>query len=79
MRTRIALAATLIAAGSSLAAAQNSMPAPKPAPPMTSAPASDTTGTQPFQPPPAARSGEKGLPVGEGAVNGVPVEIKRLK
>lgn len=81
MKTRIALAATLIAAATSIAAAQSSMPAPKPsaAPPMTSAPASNTTGTQPYQPPPAARSGEKGLPVGEGAVTGVPVEIKRVK
>lgn len=77
MKTRIALAATLIAAASSLAAAQSSLPAPKPAPPMTSAPASDTT--QPYQPPPAARSGEKGLSVGEGSFNGTPVEIKRVK
>jgi hypothetical protein len=81
MKTRIALAATVIAAATSIAGAQSSMPAPKPSAPtpMTSAPASDTTGAQPYQPPPAARSGEKGLPVGEGAVNGLPVEVKRVK
>jgi hypothetical protein len=77
MVTRIAFAAILTAAGSSPAAAQNAMPAPKPAPPpMTSAPASNTTEPNP---PPPANATQNGLRVGEGAVNGVPLEIKRMK
>jgi len=48
---------------------------------MTSAPASDTlpNGQPKWQPPPAARSGEKGLPVGPDAFKGDTLEVKRLK
>jgi hypothetical protein len=81
MVTRIALAATLIAATSSFAAAQSSTATSGTTAPMTSAPAANTTlpnGQPKWQSPPAARSGEKGLTVGEGAFN-TPVEIKREK
>ena len=77
MITRTALAAILMVAGSSFAAAQSAMPAPKPAPPpMTSAPAANTT--QP-NPPPPANSTQNGLRVGNDAVNGEPLEVKRVK
>jgi hypothetical protein len=80
MKTRIALAAILVAGSSSLAAAQSSTATSGSTKPMTAAPASNTTlpnGAPKWQAPPAARSGEKGLPVGEGAVNGDPVTIRR--
>jgi hypothetical protein len=78
MRTRIALAGILIAGCSSLAVAQSSTATSGATKPMTTAPASTLPNGQPkWQAPPAARSGEKGLPVGEGAVNGDPVTIKR--
>ena len=79
MRTRIALAGILIAACSSLAVAQSSTATSGATKPMTTAPASNTlpNGQPKWQAPPVARSGEKGLPVGEGAVNGDPVTIKR--
>jgi hypothetical protein len=82
MVTRIALAAFLIAAGSSLAAAQSSTATSGTTTPLTSAPASNTTmpnGDPKWQAPPAARSGEKGLPVGPGAADGTPLEVKRNK
>ena len=48
--------------------------------PMQSAPAAGNTQSGKAVIPPAARSGEKGLKVGEGAVTGDnPVEIKRNK
>jgi len=82
MSKRIALAAILATASCSFAAAQSSTIISRTTQPMTSAPASSTTmpnGQPKYQPPPAARTGETGLPVGEGAVNGAPVEIKRMK
>jgi hypothetical protein len=80
--TRIILAALFLAAASSLAAAQSSTATSGTTKPLTSAPRAG--GTQPIaQPnvhiPPAARSGESGLRVGEGAVTGEPVEVKRRK
>lgn len=79
--SRIILAALLLAAASSLAAAQSSTATSGTTTPATAAPASGNT--QPVaQPkvhiPPAARSGEKGLRVGEGAAD-EPVEIRRKK
>jgi hypothetical protein len=82
MKTRIVLAAGLLAATSSLAAAQSSTATSGTTQPMTSAPASSNTlpnGQPKWMPPPAARSGEKGLPVGEGAFKGDPLEVKRVK
>lgn len=82
MSTRIALAAILLAAGCSLAAAQSSTATSGTTQPMTSAPASSNTlpnGQPKWQPPPAARSGEKGLPVGPDAFKGEPLEVKRVK
>jgi hypothetical protein len=81
MFTRIATAALLLAASTSFAAAQSSTATPGATKPMTSAPVSGNA--QPIgQPkvmiPPAARSGEKGLRVGEGAAD-EPVEIKTKK
>lgn len=80
---RIILAAFLLAAGSVAAAAQSGS-TPGTVKPMLSAP---TSGQSPSaglnagqkKIPPAARSGEKGLRVGEGAVTGEPVEIWRKK
>ena len=82
MSMRIALAAILLTAGCSFAAAQSSTATSGTTQPMTSAPAASNTlpnGPPKWMPPPAARSGEKGLPVGEGAFNGAPLEIKREK
>lgn len=85
MRTHILLAAMLIAASSSFAAAQSSTATNFTTRPMTSAPVPGVSGdTLPNgQPkakiPPAARSGESGLRVGEGAFTGEPIEIKRKK
>jgi hypothetical protein len=82
MNRRICIAAALVAVSSSLAAAQSSTATSGTTQPMTSAPAASNTlpnGQPKWQPPPAARSGEKGLPVGEGAFNGDPLEVKRVK
>ena len=81
MFTRIATTALLLAAGTALAAAQSTTATSGTTKPMTTAPSSGTA--QPFGQskaafPPAARSGEKGLRVGEGAAD-QPVEIKRQK
>ena len=81
MFMRIATTALLLAAGTVLAAAQSTTATSGTTKPMTTAPSSGTT--QPFGQskaafPPAARSGEKGLRVGEGAAD-QPVEIKRQK
>jgi|GEM_PF-5934444 len=79
MKTRIVIAALLLACGSSLAAAQSSTAVPA-AKPTTAAPAAATgnapNGQQKVQIPPAARSGEKGLP---GVMSDEPMEIKREK
>jgi hypothetical protein len=82
MVTRIALAAIVLTAGCSLATAQSSTATSGTTQPMASAPASSNTlpnGQPKWQPPPAARSGEKGLPVGPGAFKGDPLEVKRVK
>jgi hypothetical protein len=83
MSMRIALAAVLLTAGSSsLAIAQSTTATSGTTKPMMSAPASNSmmpNGQPKWQAPPAARAGEKGLAVGEGAFNGAPVEIKRNK
>ena len=48
--------------------------------PTTTAPASNTKIGEPkSRIPPAARSGEKGLRYGKGAMDAGPVEVKRLK
>lgn len=79
--TRIILTAFLVAAGSSLAAAQSSIATTGTTRPVQSAPPSaDPQNAEQRKPaPPAARSGEKGLRVGEGAVTGEPIEIKRRR
>jgi hypothetical protein len=87
MKPYLVLAAILLAANSSIAAAQSSTAtsgttAPMVAP-MPSAPVAGNAGTAPAGQnkvviPPAARSGEKGLRVGNDAV-GDPIEIKRRK
>jgi hypothetical protein len=78
---RIFLALTLLAAGSSLAAAQSSTATSFTTAPMTAAPASKNTlpNGQKTKIRPAARSGESGLRVGEGAATGEPVEVRRIK
>jgi hypothetical protein len=80
-RMRIVLATLLIAASSSLAVAQSSTATSGTVKPMTTAPASNTlpNGQPKYVAPPAARSGERGLHVGEGAMDAGPVEIKRVK
>jgi hypothetical protein len=83
MFTRLALAVLIVAAGPSLVAAQSSTSfttKPLPAPPMKSAPTSgQTVPGQSKSLPPAARSGEKGLRIGNDAVTGDLLEIKRIK
>ena len=82
MKSYLVLVAILLAANSSVAAAQSST-ASGTAAPMPSAPVAGNAGTAPAGQnkvviPPAARSGEKGLRVGNDAV-GDPIEIKRVK
>ena len=79
MKIRILLAFA-IASAPSLASAQSSTATSGTFKPMQTAPASKTlpNGQQKWVAPPAARSGEKGLSVGEGAAD-VPIEIKRIK
>ena len=78
---RIVLVSLLIAASSSLAAAQSSTSTNFTTQPTQTAPSSATqpNGQRKVAIPPAARAGETGLRVGEGAVTGEPVEIKRKK
>jgi hypothetical protein len=78
---RIILTALLIAAGPSLALGQSWTATTGTAQPTTTAPASNTlpNGQPRAKLPPAARSGEKGLRVGEGAMDAGPVEVKRNK
>jgi hypothetical protein len=78
--TRTILAVLLVAVPA-VAVAQSSTATSGTTKPLQSAPASSNTqGGQKAVIPPAARSGEKGLAVGEGAVTGDnPVEIKRNK
>jgi hypothetical protein len=85
MVTRIALAALLVAESVSLGIAQSNSATPGtgalPAPPMKTAPASgqNSSNSSKVATPPAARSGEKGLRIGNDAVNGDLLEIKRMK
>ena len=78
---RIPLAALLVTATSSLALAQSTTATTGTTQPQTTAPATDKlpNGQPKAKIPPAARSGEKGLRVGEGAMDAGPVEIKRAK
>ena len=78
--TRIILA-VLLAAAPAVALAQSTTATSGTTKPIQSAPtAGNTQSGQKAVIPPAARSGEKGLAVGEGAVTGDnPVEIKRNK
>ena len=79
---RIVLATLLIAASTAVAAAQSSTATSGTTKPLTTAPVSGDTmpnGQPKAKIPPAARSGERGLRVGEGAATGEPVEIKRIK
>ena len=78
---RIVLAAFIIAAASSVAAAQSTTATTGSTQPQATAPASDTlpNGQPKAKIPPAARSGEKGLRVGEGAMDAGPVDVKRTK
>jgi hypothetical protein len=80
MRTRIGLAAILIALSGASATAQSSTLSGT-TPPTNPAPASKNRlpDTQKTKIRPAARSGESGLRVGEGAATGEPIEVKRLK
>ncbi|TMJ03410.1 MAG: hypothetical protein E6G97_09740 [Alphaproteobacteria bacterium] len=69
-----------LVAASSIAAAQsgtstNVTAAPANTPPSVTQP----NGQKKAVIPPAARAGEKGLRVGDGAVTGEPIEIKRQK
>ena len=83
MKSHLVLAAILLAANSSIASAQSSTATSGTTAPMPSAPVAGNAGTAPAGQnkvviPPAARSGEKGLRVGNDAV-GDPIEIKRQK
>jgi hypothetical protein len=75
MNTRIVLSAIVLAAGSSFAAAQSSTATSGTTAPMTTQPA----GQNKVVIPPAARSGEKGLRIGNDAMDAGPIEMKRKK
>jgi hypothetical protein len=78
MTTRIVLAAFFLAAVPAIASAQSTTATSGTVKPMQTAPTSGAQNKAVI--PPAARSGEKGLAVGEGAVTGDnPIEIKRKK
>jgi hypothetical protein len=79
-RMRIVLLSISIAAGSSFAAAQSSTAMNFTTAPANAAPSSATqpSGQKKVVIAPAARAGERGLRVGEGAAN-EPIEIRRLK
>ena len=82
MKTRIAIVALFVVASSSFASAQSSTATSGTTAPLPSAPSAGTpapSGPNGVVIPPAARSGEKGVRVGNGAVTGEPVEIKRVK
>ncbi|MGB9370198.1 MAG: hypothetical protein WCE79_29735 [Xanthobacteraceae bacterium] len=77
---RIILAALAIAAVPSLALSQSWTATTGTTKPTTTAPAPNTTVSQPSKIPPAVQSGaNRGLRVGEGAADGSPIEIKRNK
>ena len=75
---RLFLATVFLTAASTMVLAQSSTATGTK--PMKTAPASNTppNGQQKYVAPPAARSGERGLRIGEGAAD-VPIEIKRIK
>ena len=79
MTSRILLAALAIAGSGSFACAQSSTATSGTNQPMTTAPtgATNPNGSPKWMPPPAARSGEKGLPTGPGAATDTPLEVKR--
>ena len=76
--TRLFLATVFLAAASTAVLAQSSTATGTK--PMKTGPASNTlpNGQQKYVAPPAARSGERGLRIGEGAAD-VPIEIRRIK
>ena len=79
---RIILAVTLLVAVPAIAIAQSSTATSGTTKPLQSAPTAGVSQNPKEKPaiPPAVRSGEKGLRVGEGAVTGDnPAEIKRIK
>ena len=77
--TRIILAAFVFVAAPAIAAAQSSTATSGTTKPIQSTtPSGKEQGRPKAVIPPAARSGEKGLRVGEGAGD-VPIEIKRIK
>jgi hypothetical protein len=78
---RVVLVSVALAASSVSAAAQSSTSTNFMTAPATTAPSSATLpdGQKKAVIPPAARAGEKGLRVGEGAATGEPIEIKRKK
>lgn len=77
--TRIVLAAFILVAAPAIAAAQSSTATSGTTKPIQSARPSGKEQDRPKAViPPAARAGEKGLRVGEGAGD-VPIEIKRIK
>jgi hypothetical protein len=81
-RMRIVIAALMIAASSSLALAQSLTATTGNAEPQIKRPAVNDkfpNGQPKAKIPRAARSGERGLRVGEGALDSGTVEIKRLK
>ena len=90
MKSYLVLAAALLAARPAIALAQSSIATSGTTAPMTTAPAAGNgampagqnstmpTGQNKVVIPPAARSGEKGLKVGNDAM-GDPIEIKRNK
>jgi hypothetical protein len=78
---RIVLTALIIAASSPMALAQSWTATTGTTQPTTAAPSSNASriGEPKTKIPPAARSGEKGLRYGEGALDAGPIEVKRLK
>ena len=79
MTIRLFLAALIVAASSTIALAQSSTATSGTTKPMQTAPTSAKAQNPTQTIPPADRSGDKGLRVGEGAVTGDSVEIKRNK
>ena len=76
---RIILAAIMIVSGSLSAVAQSRTATSGTTTPLTTAPSSSTmpNGQPKYQPPPAARSGAKGLRIGNDAAG--TIDIKRQK
>ena len=78
----VILAALFFAVSSVSALAQSTTATTGVTKPITTAPASGDTlpnGQPKVKIPPAARSGESGLRIGQGAATGEPIEVKRLK